>query len=296
MCRILNFGSLNLDTVISISHIVKPGETLSASKVESFCGGKGFNQSVAMARAGLRVFHAGKLGNDGGLLKTALLETGVDCRYLLSSPGKTGSALIQRAQSGENCIIIDGGANREITQEEIRSILKEFSPGDILVCQNEISHLPALLEAAGENQLRVAFNPSPIDDALLSYDLSPVEWLVLNEVEGKDLTGKTEPEEITAALIRKYPGCKIVLTLGAEGSAYAEGDQFFRCKAVPAKVVDTTAAGDTFLGYFLASVLNSESAPEALRRASFASSLAISVIGAYPSIPTAEQVERDMQQ
>ncbi len=294
--QIINFGSLNLDTVLSVPHIARPGETISAQKVESFCGGKGFNQTIALIRAGCQVYHAGKLGTGGEPLRAALEENGADCRYLLSSLGRTGSAVIQRADSGENCIVLDGGSNQEITQEEIDAVLEHFFPEDVLVCQNEISHLPYLLKAASRRGMRVALNPSPIDPELLACDLSGVTWLILNEIEGEGFTGKTDPQEVASALLARYPHMKVVLTLGGEGSVYADKEQCCRCIAVPISVVDTTAAGDTFLGYFLAAVLAGEQPEAALKRASHASSLAISVPGALPSIPTAQAVEAFLEE
>ena len=190
MARILNYGSLNIDHVYSVPHIVRPGETISAVGFKDFPGGKGLNQSVAMARAGAMVFHAGKIGIDGEFLKEILVADGVDCTWLKNSGGLGGSAIIQKDADGQNAIICYAGSNGEISPAEIDEVLAHFQEGDILVSQNEISNVPYLIEMAGKRGMRIAFNPSPIDDTVLRMDLSKVSWLIINETEGYGLTGE----------------------------------------------------------------------------------------------------------
>ena len=243
-----------------------------------------------MARAGAMVFHAGRVGNDGGFLKEILVANGVDCTWLKNSEGPNGSAIIQKDKDGQNAIICYAGSNGEISPAEIDEVLSHFREGDILVSQNEISNVPYLIEMAGKRGMRIAFNPSPIDDTVLHMDLSPVSWLVINETEGYGLTGEEEPEKIVKNLITRYPAMAVVLTLGEDGSLYCQGDTILRQEACHFGVKDTTAAGDTFLGYFLGTYELEGDVKEALDMAARAAGIAVSREGAVPSIPRGEEV------
>ncbi len=291
MNKILNFGSLNIDIVYTLDHIVRPGETISSEEINTFCGGKGLNQSVAIARSGLEVFHAGKIGRDGSIIRQVLAETGIRCEFLLEGEGRTGNALIQKDKSGQNSIILFGGTNKEITADEIDNILEQFAEDDILISQNEISNVPYLLKAAQKRKMKIAFNPSPMEEWIKSTSLEGIKWLIINEIEGEDLTGSTRPEEIISRLLDKYPDISVVLTLGENGVIYADKANWFKHGANEVEVVDTTAAGDTFLGYFIGSIANGLEIPASLKIASLAASLAVSKAGAVSSIPTMEMVE-----
>ena len=290
MKKILNYGSLNLDMVYSMPHFVRPGETIAASKMEIFPGGKGLNQSVALARAGAKVYHGGKIASDGHWLVELMNESGADSRFVLENGKATGTALIQVAPSGENCIIINHGANYEIEESEIKDALAEFEAGDVLLLQNEINNIPLLMKLAAEKGMDIALNPSPIDQQLLDMDLSAVKYLILNEIEGEALTGEKEPMAICSALLNKYPDMKVVLTLGSHGSVYRDKEQTVHQGIYKMKAVDTTAAGDTFTGFFLSLITEGKSVKEALATASKASALAISKMGAAASIPLKEEV------
>lgn len=285
MVRVLNYGSLNIDYVYSVPHIVRPGETISAMALDTFPGGKGLNQSVALARAGANVCHGGKVGANGGFLLEILKENHVDCSFLLESDGPNGSAMIQRDQNGQNSIICYAGSNGEITKEEIDRALEGFSEGDVLVSQNEISHVPYLIEQAGKRGMKIAFNPSPIDDRIRGMDLTPVTWLIINEVEGYELTHEKEPEQIITKLLKQYPQMSVILTLGEDGAVFCNKEKKIVQKAYTVNVKDTTAAGDTFLGYFVGSTVTGESVETALDRAASASAIAVGREGAVPSIP-----------
>lgn len=283
--NILNFGSLNLDYVYRVPHFVRPGETLSSVSMQTFCGGKGLNQSIALARAGAQVFHAGQVGPEGDILLQKLRDAGVDTSFVRAGSNVTGHAIIQVDAAGQNCILLHGGANREIDADFVTEVLRHFGKGDILLLQNETSALPSLLSTAAERGLRVAFNPSPFDDAIRSLPLQAVTWFLLNETEGQALTGESEPDAICTALLEKHPGSAVVLTLGPRGVLYRTWQTRQTFGVYPVPVVDTTGAGDTFTGYFLAGILAGLEAHETLRRASAASSLAVSHNGASDSIP-----------
>ena len=288
--KILNFGSCNIDYVYKLPHIVVPGETLTASSLSLFPGGKGLNQSVAAARAGAQVYHAGVIGSDGGMLRDVLKESGADVRYLQQVDCQNGHAIIQLSDSAQNSIFLHVGTNGMVTKEYIDQVLTQFSAGDILVLQNEISNVPYLIERGCALGMRVIFNPSPFDSSLLQLPLEKVDYLILNEVEAAGFFGCEDTQRILAEKQKRYPALKMVLTLGKEGCIYADESGVIACPAFMVEAVDTTAAGDTFAGYFAAALAEEMETEHALGRASAASALAVSAMGAAPSIPKRDQV------
>lgn len=292
--KVLCFGSLNIDYVYRVPHFVTEGETLFSPELGVYSGGKGLNQSIALARAGAEVWHAGAVGREGLFLLDELAAAGVHTENVELLDGvQTGHAIIQRDAAGANCILLYGGANRRISREQIDRTLARFSAGDVLLLQNEISEALYLVECAVEHGLRVVLNPSPMEDALLP--LFPMaDLLLLNEVEAAQFLGLApgaEPERLAAELRKRLPRTEFVLTLGAQGALYQHGNVFLRQRAFPVRAVDTTAAGDTFTGFFLASRLSGAEVSEALRLASAAAALAVTQPGAAPSIPTRDLVE-----
>ena len=288
--KVLNFGALNYDYVYEVPYIVHPGETLSASFMQRFLGGKGFNQSIALRRAGIPVFHAGAVGPDGDFLLEALCENDVDTQYITRGEVPTGQAIIQLSTEGQNAIILFGGSNRRITSEQIDNTLRRFSKGDMILLQNEINHIDYIINQAYNKGLYICLNPSPYDSTLLD-GLGKVSLLFVNEIEGMQITAEKEPDLILKQLSERYPNMGVVLTLGQEGAIYKKGNVSYRHGAYNVPVVDTTAAGDTFTGHFIGAMLRHKSISEALELASKASALSISTKGAYPSIPTLEKVE-----
>lgn len=290
--KILSFGSLNLDQVYQVPHFLRPGETLAATEKHTFCGGKGLNQSIAMARAGANVFHAGAVGvRDGETLLSALTESGVDCTHVHQLDCPTGHAIIQVDPSGQNCILLFGGANQCISQQQVDETLAFFDTGDILVLQNEISCLPYLMRAAGEKGMVIVFNPSPMTPALLELPLEYVSYFLLNEVEAKDLCGRSAREEdYPRLLLERFPKSHIVLTLGSRGCIYQDAAQRIAVPAKKVASVDTTAAGDTFTGFFIAAVASQTPVAQGLEEATRAAAIAVTRVGASPSIPTREEM------
>ena len=292
MMKILNFGSLNIDNVCQVPHFVRPGETLAANSFERFAGGKGLNQSLALARSGVTVCHAGRIGGDGIFLKEILEASGVDCRFLRVVPDElSGCAMIQVSDDGENCIVLYGGANQNISPEDIEEAFAAFDAGDILLIQNEINHLELIIAAAVKRQMRIFFNPAPMRENVLKLDLSAADTFIVNEIEGADLAGVavvSDYRTVIAALQKKYPQTNILMTLGAQGAVYAgagEAETVYSPACEVEKVVDTTAAGDTFIGYFLSGIVNGQTVAEALKTASKASAHCISIKGVANSIP-----------
>lgn len=288
--KVLSFGSLNIDSVYHVDHIVTPGETLSSDTVQVNCGGKGLNQSIALAKAGLEVWHAGMVGDDGGILLQTLESAGVRTDLIRTINGKSGNALIQVDKDGQNSIVLYGGANRCIDPAYVDEVLANFEEGDLLLIQNEISSLEYLIHQAAAKKMEICFNPSPMDAQLQRFDYSAVSMLLLNEVEGRQITGEKETEKILDILEKRFADMKIVLTLGSEGAVFSHGGTKRSQPAFPVEAVDTTAAGDTFTGYFIAEFYRGKEASEALRTAACAASVAVSRPGAAVSIPLYREV------
>ena len=287
MMAVLNFGSLNYDHVYEMDHFTQPKETQSSlSYIRNF-GGKGLNQSIALAKAGVDVFHAGKVGNDGQDFIDYLKKYHVDTKYLVKDDTQaTGHAIIEICK-GQNRIILHGGANQDIDEGQIDETLKDFSKEDVLLVQNEISSMSYLIEKAHEKGMMIVFNTAPMNEKVFRYPLDKVDLFIVNEIEGAGLA-KIETddlEKIIEALKETYPDRKFVLTAGESGSFYFDKDTCIRQDIYPVEAVDTTAAGDTFTGYFLASYLKDKDVKKALDLAAKASSITVQGKGAAQSIP-----------
>ena len=286
MKKIVCLGSLNLDHVYRLDHFVRPGETLGSESYSVGCGGKGLNQSIALARAGAPVMHAGRIGHDGGILRSALEAAGVDVSLLVEGDVPTGHAIIQVDAKGENAIILYGGANRRITEVEIDAALDAVGDG-ILLLQNEINSLGTILEKAHARGIRTAFNFAPFDpEDAKTLPLGLLSYLIVNEIEGAGVAGVAEPEAILRTLKERYPGCRVILTLGKAGAAFLGDDGVMvPVPSCPAEVVDTTSAGDTFIGYLFAGLLEGMELKAAMELAGRASAITVSRAGAADSIP-----------
>jgi ribokinase len=291
MAKILNIGSINIDYVYAVPHFVKAGETIASGSRQVFAGGKGLNQSIAIARAGGHVIHAGVVGDDGIDLVNMLGDEGVDIRFIEKSTSPTGHTIIQVTDEGQNCILLYPGANRELNESFIDKMLEPFDKGDIAIMQNEVSNVAYAMKCAARKEMRIAFNPSPIGLEMNQYPLECVSWFLLNEIEGEALTGKTNPDDILKEMGEKYPNATTVLTLGKDGVICKAGDKIFRHSAYEVSAVDTTAAGDTFTGYFISSVAQGVGIEESLSLATKASAISVSRKGAATSIPTLDEVQ-----
>lgn len=194
--------------------------------------------------------------------------------------------MIQVADDGENAIVLLAGANHEITRADIAVALSACPPGTLVLTQNETSQVPEVIEQAAARGLPVAFNPAPITSAVLDYPLDRVSILIVNESEGQDLTGSERPTEITAALRSRLPDAEVVVTLGPAGVIHDGKDGQIHMPACPVDVVDTTAAGDTFIGFFLAARLGGQNLADSLTIACRAAAITVSRPGAMDSIPT----------
>ncbi len=294
--KILNFGSANLDYVYSLDHIVGEGETEQSEAMNTFAGGKGLNQSVAAARAGAKIYHAGCIGNDGEMLIKTLSESGVDTSLIKRENEKNGHAIIQVSKNGENSIFIHSGTNAMIEKEYVDSVLSHFGKGDIIILQNEINSIGYIIDAAYKKEMFIILNPSPMNEKIFKLDFNKISCLVANEVETKAIFKSDDLKSITKNAKRDYPGIRIMLTRGVEGSVYIDSDKVYNQNAFIVDAVDTTAAGDAFMGYFVAGIAQNKDIREVLKTASAASAIAVSRPGAAPSIPYMKEVAEKIGQ
>lgn len=295
--KVLCFGSLNIDYTYKVPHFVKKGETLASERLQVFGGGKGLNQSVALAKAGTEVYHAGSIGQDGMFLLDMLKNAGANTDFVkILDTVRTGNAIIQNDKSGDNCIILYGGANQAITREQVDEVMSHFESGDYLVLQNEINELGYIVEKAHEKGMIIVLNPSPMNEKILALPLDVINYFILNEVEAAQILGKEDKgeeswEQIAGDLLKKFPQATIVLTMGSEGSVFKNQKETVCQSIYKVQAVDTTAAGDTFSGYFIGGILGGLSAKEAMDQASKASAIAVTRKGAAPSIPLLAEVQ-----
>ncbi len=293
---VLVFGSVNIDRTFRLPRWIECGETISSLSLSTSAGGKGANQAAALSRAGADVYLAATIGPDGLWIKNRLDSFGVDTSLIsLKENTFTGTATILLDDKGRNSIVLYGGGNRENDEEYIRKVFLNFGEGDWLVIENEINNLPLIIESAHQRKMRICFNPSPFEEELLSLDWSMVELIVVNEVEIMQLMKRkgSNWRETLMDAHKAFPSSSILLTLGEEGSLFLEkesGKTAFT-PIIRTETVDTTGAGDTFLGYFLSSVIGGLTPSEALWRATKASSIAVSRKGAMDSIPLPGEVD-----
>lgn len=299
MPKLVNLGSLCIDHVYQVPAFTGSGETVSSPTHEVFPGGKGLNQSIAAARAGVDVVHVGCVGEDGRWLKDALADEGVDVSGLRVVEGSSGHAVIQVNEAGENAIVIFGGTNRTLVEDDIRAALGRVESDDWLMLQNEVNDLERVLRLADEYGCQVAFNVAPVDGREAGYDLSGVGLLIVNEIEAAALAG-TDAEgndwsQVMAALAERAPRAAIVLTLGSDGLVYSADSGLGTLPAYAVTAVDETAAGDAFIGFLMGSLIRGESMEDALRMGSAAGALAVTRAGAASSLPALAEVRSLVQ-
>ena len=285
--KILNFGSLNYDYTYKTDHFVLPKETLSSFSYMKNYGGKGLNQSIALSRAKMNVYHAGKVGSDGNSLINLLKNNNVNTDFIFVDEKEvTGHAIIEVC-NGENRILLYGGANQNISEKDIDDVLANFDKDDVLLLQNEINNISYLISKAYEKGMKIIMNVAPFNDDVFTYPLELIDMYVVNEAEASGLLEENfyDFEKMKDTFLRKYRDKQVLLTLGEHGAYFLDrGEEYYK-EAIKTEVVDTTAAGDTFLGYFLSSYLNDNDALKALDLATKASSITISRSGAAVSIP-----------
>ena len=290
MPQLFNYGSCSIDHVYQVPHFVAPGETLSASSYEIFPGGKGLNQSIAAAKAGARVSHIGAIGEDGQHLKALLEAESVETNHLAIESKASGHAIIQINGAGENAIVIFGGTNLGEHQTLLEQGLENGSREDWLLIQNETSCNLEAIEIAKSRGMQIAFNMAPMNERALALPLSEIDLFIVNETEGSALTGEADAERILDSVASKYPDAQVALTLGDHGAWYQSSSARSFALAAKATVLDTTGAGDTFTGFFLAGLLAMDAPVDALHRACLAAAISVERPGAATSIPGLQEV------
>jgi ribokinase len=297
MNQILVVGSLNADLVVRAPRFPHPGETISGGDLQVIPGGKGANQAVAAVRLGANVSMLGRVGNDnfGDFLLDNLKQNQVDISRVLRDESSTGTAIIVVDDNGQNSIVLSPGANGKVTPEDVDHA--SFPSKGLLLLQLEIP-IPTVLRAAQhakEKGVRVILNPAPAN-SLPDELISLADFIVPNETElslltGMDVTDVPSAELAAKALLTR--GAKQVLvTLGSRGALLVQGTQSVFVGSFNVEVVDTTAAGDAFIGGFATKLLESDSVEEAVRFGCACGALAVTKFGAQPSLPAREEVER----
>jgi ribokinase len=290
--KIINFGALNIDHVYRVDHIACPGESVASADYSLFAGGKGANQSIAIARAGARVAHFGKIWYDGMWMVENKKKDGVDTTGIIVGLSPSGHANIMVDKSGQNAIVVFGGTNKEITTGEIDSMLSRTEKDDIILLQNEISNVSYTIKKAGEMGLTICINPAPMGPEVFSYPLEYISFFIINENEGEALSRKSTEGAILDEMLKRYPKARVVLTKGSKGAIYADASSRITIPGCKVTVVDTTGAGDAFIGYLMAGLQQGKPVKECLITANKAAAISVTRKGATASIPYADEVAK----
>lgn len=297
--KVVVVGSLNMDLVTRAPRLPRGGETLIG---ESFCtipGGKGANQAVAAARLGAKVSMVGCVGSDayGQELRGALLAEGIDCQPVSVVAGSSGVALIVVDDNSQNAIVIVAGANGVLTPDVLDRFDEVLRGADVIICQLEVPDATVghALKRGRELGKTVILNPAPASRPLPADWYACIDYLIPNESEAAVLSGlavdSLETAEAAATQLLAAGAGKVIVTLGAQGLMFANGASFQHFPAPLVKAVDTTAAGDTFVGGFAAALADGKSEVEAIRFGQVAAALSVTRAGAQPSIPTLLEVQ-----
>jgi len=288
--KIINYGSINIDYVYRTPHFVRPGETLHAESFTKGLGGKGANQSVAIARSGGHVVHVGQLSTLDRWAKDVLVNAGVLVDFIDEVDDASGHAIIQVDSEGENAILLHGGANQSVDIKSLEKAMEETDDVEYLLLQNECNNSELAINAALSNKIKVAFNPAPMSQDVASLNLEQLDTLIVNELEAQALTGSRNINDSISFFVTRLPATRVVMTLGAKGSILVNGGNVVEFPSTSVDVIDTTGAGDTFVGYFLQSLVSGLDDMSALEIASSAAALAVTERGAINAIPNIERV------
>lgn len=288
-----------MDLVTRASRLPRAGETLIGQSFSTVPGGKGANQAVASARLGAEVAMIGCVGSDayGVQLRDALLAEGIDCQAVSRVDGSSGVALIVVDDSSQNAIVIVAGSNGELTPASLQAADAVLQAADVIVCQLEVplETVGYALKRGRELGKTVILNPAPASGPLPAQWYASIDYLIPNESEATALSGVTvdslDSAKLAAAQLIKAGAAKVIITLGAQGALFSDGSRFEHLAAPNVKAVDTTAAGDTFVGGFAAALAHGKSEAEAIRFGQVAAALSVTRAGAQPSIPTLHDVQ-----
>lgn len=288
---IFNFGSINVDHVYRVAEMPVPGETLTAGSYQKLLGGKGINQSIAIARAGQAPVHIGAVGGDDGWTVEQVKNFGIDTAHIARSAHPTGHAVIYVDDAGENQIVIFGGANQDLKPAQIEEAFKACAGGNhwVLV-QNETNLLADIVDQAKSAGFKVAYSAAPFAAATVAEVIDKIDLLAVNEIEAQ------ETARLLGVAVSDIAVPEILITRGSKGVEFHSHGDVHHQPAFQVKAIDTTGAGDTFLGSFLAHHCHGVEMAQSLRYASAASALQVTRSGAAVAIPAREEVEMFLKQ
>ena len=297
--KVVVIGSLNMDLVTRAPRLPRGGETLIGQSFATVSGGKGANQAVAAARLGAQVSMVGSVGSDayGEELRGALMVEQIDCQAVSTVEGSSGVALIVVDDNSQNAIVIVAGANGALTPQVIDRFDAVLQAADVIICQLEVPDATVghALKRGRELGKIVILNPAPASRPLPADWYASIDYLIPNESEASALSGlpvdSLASAETAATRLIALGAGKVIITLGAQGSMFANGTGFEHFPAPTVKAVDTTAAGDTFVGGFAAALASGKTEAEAIRFGQVAAALSVTRAGAQPSIPTLSEVQ-----
>lgn len=303
--KVVIVGSLNMDLVTRAPRLPRAGETLAGQSFVTVPGGKGANQAVAAARLGASVAMVGCVGDDayGEQLRAALLAEGIDCQAVTRVAGEsTGVALIVVDDSSQNAIVIVAGGNGHVTASVVDSFDALLSQAEVIICQLEVplDTVGHVLKRGHELGKTVILNPAPATGPLPAEWFAWIDYLIPNESEASALTGlpvdSTASADAAASALLAAGVSKVIVTLGEQGALFAGKSRSEHFPAPKVQPVDTTAAGDTFVGGFAAALADGKSESEAIRFGQVAAALSVTRSGAQPSIPTFAEVQASAAQ
>ncbi len=267
-----------------------PGETISAISYDKFLGGKGINQSIAIAKANGQVNHVGSVGSDSSWVLSEIEKLGVDTSSVSRLDCATGHAIIFVNQEGENLIVIEGGANQQLTKSEIDDALSSGKPEqDWVLFQNETNLTEYLAQKAKAAGYRLVYSAAPFKAEIVENILPMIDLLAVNEIEAAALADHLNIPQT------EIPVPQLLVTKGAKGSVFHVAEEQFAQNVITVDALDTTGAGDTFLGSFLANYCEGTDAKTALNYAAHASALQVTKAGAATAIPSHIEVKTFMQ-
>lgn len=297
--KVVVVGSLNMDLVTRASRLPRGGETLVGQSFATVPGGKGANQAVAAARLGADVAMIGCVGSDayGAQLRDALLVEGIDCQAVNEVEGSSGVALIVVDDSSQNAIVIVAGSNGQLTPASLLAFDAVLQAAEVIVCQLEVpmDTVGYALKRARALGKTVILNPAPASGPLPADWYAAIDYLIPNESEASALSGvpvdSLDAAKVAATHLLNAGAGKVIVTLGSQGALFADGQGFEHLPAPKVQAVDTTAAGDTFVGGFAAALANGQGEAEAIRFGQVAAALSVTRAGAQPSIPTLHDLQ-----
>lgn len=283
MGRILCVGSINADYIYRVPHLPAPGETLNAASMTRMLGGKGANQSIAASLSGADVAHLGAIGAGDDWLIAALQGRGVDTQSVAMIDMPTGHAIINVDDAGENAIVLFPSANHSVPSHMLSDKISGYGVGDICLLQNEITISAEAAAQAKSVGMTVVYSAAPFSPVAVKEILPHADLLVMNEIEARDLSKSLnmDPSDLP---------CDVLVTRGSDGSAYY-GNQKINAGAFKVMAIDTTGAGDCYIGAFSAKRANGASVEEALRWAAAASAIQVSRPGTADAMPTKAEIE-----